>query len=411
VGFPPELKKRRDGDKSMDFSRLDRALEPFEKKLRAQESFRKRLGVKEVKRPTYERYITGPVERFDRQKNAFMTAQPDNPFGEDFRRRFKARTGFNHFMDTLPYSELEVEDRIGQGLFFSAFRLCSEYHPKPLPVTPPEGRCEGQSKVWMTRLIKKAALLFGAEMVRITKIDKRWLYKDLDIPHTYAIVIVVSHKPSMIDLAPSFFSTTATGDAYSRLKLITTQLTDFIRALGYDAAFRETLGGNPEMQMVPLALDAGVGEFSRNGRVLSPEFGLNMRMKPVTTNLPLVVDKPISFRVHDFCMACENCARYCPANAIPFGPPNSKPPTLHNNPGFTKWYVRADRCLIFWGTNKRKWLSCGGRCIAVCPWNKPQNALHNAVRILAIHGPERIQRLLVLGDRTLYRRAKSIKQK
>ena len=145
------------------------------------------------------------------------------------------------------------------------------------------------------------------------------------------------------------------GEVYSRLKFITTQLSDFIRGIGYDAEYRETLHSNPEILMVPLAIDAGIGEFARNGRVLSPEFGINMPLKAVTTDMPLEPDKPISFGVHEFCMSCESCATYCPPNAIPFGPPADKPPSkIFNNPGFKKWHVRADRCLTFWAANKKK---------------------------------------------------------
>ena len=45
----------------MSASLLEKALLPYEKKLQAQERLRKSLGVKEVERPTYERYITGPM--------------------------------------------------------------------------------------------------------------------------------------------------------------------------------------------------------------------------------------------------------------------------------------------------------------------------------------------------------------
>ena len=62
-------------------------------------------------------------------------------------------------------------------------------------------------------------------------------------------------------------------DTYSRLKFITTRLSDFIRGIGYDSAPRETRGPELEMQVVPTAIDAGIGELARNGRVLSPEFG------------------------------------------------------------------------------------------------------------------------------------------
>lgn len=392
----------------MSLSKLEEALLPYEKKLRSQERRRRLLGVREVERPTYEKYIIGPIERFDRRKNAFMTLMPDNLFGEEFREQFKTRTGYDS-LAPLPYSELETEDRIGQSLASAARRLCREYHPETLPVTPPEGQVKVTDKAWMTRLIKKVALLFGAEMVRIAEVDERWVYQDIDISHKYAIVVVVPHVRSLINTAPSYFSGLSASDAYSRLKFIATQLTDFICGLGYDAAYRETLGNNPEMQLVPMAMDAGVGEFARNGRVLSPEFGINMRLKPVTTDLPLEVDKPISFGVHEFCMACENCAAYCPANAIPFGPPTESTLSISNNPGFRKWYVDAERCLTFWGVNKKKWTSCGGRCIAVCPWNKPLASFHNVVRWTAIHSPVAVKKMLVRGDKVVYRRRKSLK--
>ncbi len=393
----------------MSWNNLEEALLPYEKTLRTQERRRRLLGVKEVDRPTYEKYIIGPIERFDRRKEAFMTLMPDNPFGDEFREQFQKLTGHDSIAP-LPYSELEPEDRIGQSLSSATWRLCREYHPKNLPVTPPEGRLEVTDKAWVTRLIKKVALLFGAEMVRITRVDQRWVYQDVDIPHEYAIVIVVSHPRSLNNTAPSHFSGPISSIAYSQLKFITTQLADFICGLGYDAAYRETLGTNPEMLLVPIAIDAGIGEFARNGRVLSPEFGINMRLKLVTTDLPLEVDKPISFGVHEFCLVCENCAAYCPANAIPFGPPTDAPLNICNNPGFRKWYINAERCLTFWAVNKKKWASCGGRCISVCPWNKPLVPAHNLVRWVSIHSPAVVKKMLIWGDKVTYRRSKSLKR-
>lgn len=392
----------------MVFSKLDEALLPYEEKLKAQERWRRRLGVREVERPTYEKDIIGPIERFDRRKTAFATLMTDNPFGEEFRKQFKARTGSDS-REPLPYTELEPEDRIGQSLTSAARRLCWEYHPETLPLTPAEGRVEVTDKAWMTRLVKKAALFFGAEMVRITKVDQRWVYQDVDIPHKYAIIAVVSHDRTLISTSPSHLSGLAVADTYSRLKFITTQLADFIRGLGYDAAYRETLGDKTEMLLVPMAIDAGIGELARTGRVLSPEFGINMRLKAVTTDLPLEADKPISFNVHEFCMACESCAVYCPANAVPFGPPTEAPLGIYNNPGVRKWYINAERCLTFWAINRRKWTSCGGRCISVCPWNKPLVPSHNIVRWAAIHSPTVVKKMLVWGDKVFYRRKKSLK--
>ena len=397
------------GDSS-SMQRLEKALLPYEKQLQKQEAFRKRLGVKEVDQPTYQRYITGNIERFEKERMAFLCMRPGNPHGEALRKKFKTRTGHDHYLTPLAYEELDVEDRFGRSLADAGYRACCEYDPVPFPVTPEAGRVEVQDPAWMSRIIKKMGLLFGAEMVRITKLDQRWTYKDVDISHQYAIVVVVQHKPSLIDLAPSYFSWASSADVYSRLKLITTQLTDFIRGLGYDAMYRETRGGGePELNMVPIALDAGVGEFCRTGRVLSPEYGNNMRLKAVTTDLPLLPDKPIDFGTHDFCMACESCAKFCPSGAVPKGEPTDDIPNpVHNNPGFCKWWINAEKCIIFWGMNKRKWPSCGGKCIAVCPWNKPMNRFHNTVRWLAVHTPNFMKKLLVRGDEIVYRRQKKI---
>ncbi len=390
--------------------KLEKALRPYEKKLRRQEMFRRILGVREVDRPTYLRYVTGPIERFEKTRMAFLCMRPDNPYGEELRKKFKKQTGYDHYLTPLPYEELDYEDRIGRAMADASYRCCAEYYPKPLPVTPPGGRLEFEDKAWMSRLVKKVALMFGADIVRITRLDQRWVYKEVDISHPYAIVVAVQHKASLVGLAPSYFAWGSTAESYSRLKLITTQLTDFIRGLGYDAMYRETRGGgDPELNMVPVALDAGIGEFCRTGRVLSPEYGNNMRLKAVTTDLPLEPDRPISFRLHDFCMACENCAKYCPAGAVPKGEPSDQIPNpVHNNPGFRKWWIDAEKCLIFWGINKRKWPSCGGRCIAVCPWIKPMNWRHNPVRWLAIHSPAPIKRLLVQMDRVIEQRKKRI---
>ena len=393
-----------------DLTRLESALLPYEKKLAKQEAFRRRLGVVQIEEPTYQRYVTGPIERFEKERMAFLCMRPENPYGESLRKKFKARTGYDHYLSPLPYQGLDIEDRFGRAMADAGYRACCEYNPVPFAKTPTPGRVEFKDRVWMSRLIKKAGLMFGADMVFIAKLDPRWVYKDVEIDHPYAIVCVVQHKPSLINLAPSYFSWASSADVYSRLKLITTQLTDFIRGIGYDAMYRETRGGGePELNMVPIALDAGVGEFCRTGRVLSPEYGNNMRLKAVTTDLPLLPDKPISFGIHDFCMACESCAEFCPSGAVPKGPPSDHIPNpVHNNPGFKKWWINAEKCIIFWGMNKKKWPSCGGRCIAVCPWNKPMSWFHNAVRWLAIHAPTSIKKILVRGDEIVYRRKKQI---
>ncbi|MDD5206718.1 MAG: hypothetical protein PHS17_14940 [Desulfobacterales bacterium] len=81
---------------------LEKALMPFERKLRAQKRLRLLLGVREVDSPTYERYILGPVRRFDSRKNAFAVMMDGNPFGQAFRETYRRRTGVDSFSKPLP---------------------------------------------------------------------------------------------------------------------------------------------------------------------------------------------------------------------------------------------------------------------------------------------------------------------
>jgi ferredoxin len=395
----------------VNITELEKALEPFETKLRAQARWRRRLGVKRVERPTYERYIVGPIERFNSRRNIFAAMAPGNPYGAEIRETYQRKRGVDHFSKPLSQAELDMGDRPAQALDEAVWRLCRQYHPETLPVTPPEGRFEfdgPDAAERMARLVKKVAMWLGAEIVGITEVDQRWVYSDREVPHKYAIICAVPHDRAMNETAPSHISGLAVAQTYSRLKYITTQLADFICQLGYDAAYRETLGWNPDMIIVPMALDAGMGEFSRTGRVLSPEFGINMRLKAVTTDLPLAVDTPISFGTHDFCMACENCATYCPGGAVPYGEPKETPDSVFHNPGYKKWYVDPEKCLLLWAANRKKWITCGGKCIAVCPWNQPMTPFHNAARWLAIHSPGVVKTWLAWAYVKLYRPSKRI---
>ena len=113
--------------------RLDKALLPYERELQRQERFRRRLGVKEVESPTYERYIIGPVEQFDKNRMAFLCMRPDNPYGEELRRKFKAQTGFDHYLSPMPYGELDYEDRIGRSMAASPTSIAVAEERELLP--------------------------------------------------------------------------------------------------------------------------------------------------------------------------------------------------------------------------------------------------------------------------------------
>jgi epoxyqueuosine reductase len=68
---------------------------------------------------------------------------------------------------------------------------------------------------------------------------------------------------------------------------------------------------------IPITMQAGPGEQGRNGLLITPEFGPRVKIGSLVTDLPMVADLPINFGVTKFCITCEQCARMCPAQALP----------------------------------------------------------------------------------------------
>ena len=161
------------------------------------------------------------MERFDKDRMAFLCIRPNNPHGAELRAKFKARTGYSHYLSPLPYEELDYEDRIGRALSEANCRVCQEYDPLPLDQTRGPGRLQVSNRAWMSRLMK-LCLLFGAGLVGITKLDQHWVYQGVEITHPYAIVCPAPHQRGLLSTAPSYFAWPSGGDAYSRLKNITT---------------------------------------------------------------------------------------------------------------------------------------------------------------------------------------------
>lgn len=222
--------------------------------------------------------------------------------------------------------------------------------------------------------IKEAAKYFGANMVGITKLDQAYVYthrgRNTDLEdgrfgeeivntHEYAIVIGYAMDYNLINKSNSYATDAETGRAYAEVAKIAVMLGEFIRELGYPALahhFRQE-----EVLHVPLAVSAGLGELGRNGYVISPDFGPRFRTGVVTTVLPMALDAPIDYHIHDFCNYCSICAETCPAGAIPAGDK-----TVVR--GVKKWALNSDACLKYWSSNPEKHLACS-LCIKDCPHN------------------------------------------
>jgi reductive dehalogenase len=190
----------------------------------------------------------------------------------------------------------------------------------------------------------------------------------------YVIVLAYEEDEDGIMTEHGMIPEAAVGMGYSRMAFTAGSVAQFLRDLGYNAIPM----GNDTSLSVPIAIDAGLGELSRMGYMITPKYGPRVRISKVLTDLPLIPDQPISFGVTEFCEICGKCAKECPSGAISTGERSYEAVPPGGNPGVYKWAVDGVKCQQQWGASG---VSCS-ICKGVCPFNKPDGWLHDATRIL-----------------------------
>ncbi len=340
--------------------------------------------MKFVKEPTYKKFITGEIPRFDDRNTAFSLGQVEgNKYTEMHNRcvkNFKNCKKGKSILDTATFSAGATVDYVVRKNLLGR---------EMVPVYNTDHRLKNPDPHKMSRIIKEKARWIGADLVGITKIDPRWIYTHwgqqnvrysqaaeigdpIEIEKNYSYAIVMAHEMSYDEVSRSPAVEADTDIEYSRGAWCAASLATFIAELGFKAipAVNE-IGIN-----VPLAVDAGLGEAGRNGQLITRDFGPRIRISKVFTNLPLTQDRPIDIGVQKFCEVCELCSMYCPSKSLMKGERTDQPWNFHNVPGLKKWPVKAMQCLDFWVKNGNH---CSV-CIRVCPWNKPNDLLHKFVR-------------------------------
>ena len=338
-----------------------------------------------------KKYDAGNAQPFDQKNEMFKRVRWD-PELKKLGRAFygliepKDKAGYRLEDISLRNAGWFLEMAYALGVVTSNYGLFSwEDKRQGMSLLPEDLKLDSSNPEYNTRIVKKAARLFEADMVGICKLDRRWIYAqgfelvkrceyEIDIPHEYQYVIniAVSMDYDCYRYAPTFSSGGSTGLGYSKMAFTTGLLAQFLRQLGYKAI----PSGNDTAMSVPYAIQAGLGELGRNGFLLTPKLGPRVRLCKIFTDLPLVCDEPIEFGATEFCDVCEKCAKHCPAQAIPYGPRTSAPVNISNSGNALKWYIDAEKCFKFWAKNG---CECGN-CIRVCAFNKPDGKLHDISR-------------------------------
>jgi reductive dehalogenase len=331
--------------------------------------------LKRVDRPTTA-IKEDTVQRVDERESGFNRAVRGD-FGQYLqqeRHRFVAKHPLSGALVQMQFTLSEIVDGIVAK------------KKAPLPDDPDV----------MTRHIKETAYFLRADLVGICELPPYAVYshsmetgKPVKLNHKYAIAILIDQdwKTAEAGTGNDWISNSMSFLSYSTSGFIACVLADYIRRLGYPA--RAHHARNYQVVVPPILLQAGLGEMCRIGDiVLNPFLGSRFKAAVVTTDLPLVPDKPIDFGLQDFCNNCMKCARECPSGAISF-----EDKVIHN--GYEKWALDVEKCTAMRVGNKRG--SGCGTCIKVCPWNKPYTPFHRAVAWAMMHVPV-ARRLSIWGD-------------
>jgi ferredoxin len=231
----------------------------------------------------------------------------------------------------------------------------------------------------MSAYVKALARYYGAHTVGIAELQDYHVYSHVGrgsgeygapiaIEHRYAIAFSVEMDYGMVSTAPAAPTVLESARQYVEAAKIALQLGNLMRWLGYPA--RAHIDGNYRVIAPLVARDAGLGEIGRMGLLMTPTLGPRVRLGVVTTDLPLIPDRrDDDTSVLDFCRVCKKCAAVCPVRAIPRD-------DRQDIDGALRWRINSELCFRYWcatGTD------CG-RCMALCPYSHPNNALHNLVR-------------------------------
>lgn len=110
-------------------------------------------------------------------------------------------------------------------------------------------------------------------------------------------------------------------------------------------------------------------------RFITGKLEANTRTAAVTTDMPLEPDKPIDVGIKKFCDKCKICAEECPSGAISFSDRPDK-----DVRGYRRWGIDQEKCYTIWNSVATSHSRGCRVCLAVCPYSRKRNWVHNIVR-------------------------------
>lgn len=258
-------------------------------------------------------------------------------------------------------------------------------HSNPAPEDTAFPIAPGQA----TEMVKGLARHLGADLVGVCKVNPAWAYshrgeifynnwedwgRQITDILPYAVVIATEMDHELVGAGPHTPCAVESSANYAKGAYITTILARWFSHMGYRGIAEHSR--NYDLLMVPLAVDAGLGELGRQGYLIAPRFGARVRLFAAMTDMPLVPDRPISIGAAEFCRKCRKCAESCPSKSIP-------PGERVVVGGTERWKLNEETCFEYWG---KVGTDCS-ICMGVCPFSRPDTLLHRVVRWFVMRSP------------------------
>ncbi|MGD1968175.1 MAG: reductive dehalogenase domain-containing protein [Desulfobacterales bacterium] len=341
--------------------------------------------------------IVGDVARVDERDIVFARNRSIRPGSEQYKAYYKMRPAYEKIDAARrekggplgqPGAIDKPKDRpnIAATLSSQGIALNLSAAETYQPAAHPE--FDGQrieiSPQEATQRIKGYTLNLGAKHVGITKINPLWLYskrgeifhenwqdwgQEIEVTHKYAVVFTTEMAFELVGTAPHTPTVISSMSNYAQGASIATQLAAYIANMGYAATANHVR--HYDAALVPLAVDAGLGETGRLGYLMTKDFGPRVRLAAVMTELELIEDRPVDIGVEGFCKICKKCADCCPSNSIPLDDQAKVNGTL-------RWKLNAETCFDYWG---KVGTDCNV-CMRVCPWSHANTFPHKIIRFL-----------------------------
>ncbi|MFC1867505.1 reductive dehalogenase [Thermodesulfobacteriota bacterium] len=342
--------------------------------------------------------MVGDAKRFDEREIVFVRNRTLRPGSKEYEAFYEEHPEYKEFDEArrtrggpmghagaidMPHGDVNVAMMLASSNI--PLYLCDSNKVTPEPHFSLKEKL-GEKRVEMspeeaTERVKGYAKMLGASLVGITEINPLWIYshrgeifhenwedwgKEIRLEHKYAIVFAEEMSFKMIGPAPHTPTSVESMHNYAKGAYISVQVAAFIANLGYSATANHLR--HYDALMVPLAVDAGLGELSRMGYLLTKELGPRVRLSTVTTDLPLTPDKPVDIGAEDFCRICKKCAVCCPSQSIPMEDQEVINGTL-------RWKLNEETCFEYWG---KVGTDCN-MCMSTCPWSHERTFPHRLI--------------------------------